>query len=86
MELLHQHLWPVYERLTSDALLSRCERKATQNASESFHASVWAKYSKTHFHCKEKVELAVSSAAAAYNFGPYLPTQGFRTLSNHWKD
>ncbi|GFO46988.1 hypothetical protein PoB_007349300 [Plakobranchus ocellatus] len=36
-----------------------------------FHASVWAKCSKTQFHCKAKVELAVISAAAAaaYNFG-----------------
>ncbi|GFO04396.1 hypothetical protein PoB_003090100 [Plakobranchus ocellatus] len=70
MELLHQHLWPVHERLTSDALLPRCERKATQNANESFHASVWAKCSNTQFHCKEKGELAVSSAAVACNFGP----------------
>ncbi|GFO27487.1 hypothetical protein PoB_005399200 [Plakobranchus ocellatus] len=70
MDLLHPHLSPIYERLTSDNLLSRCERKATQNANESFHSSVWAKCSKSQFHSRQRMEVAVTSAAAEYNFGP----------------
>ncbi|KAK3701973.1 hypothetical protein RRG08_017863 [Elysia crispata] len=69
-DLLHKHLMLIYERLTADNLLSRCERKANQNANESFHSSVWARCGKTVFHSKKKVQLAVVSAAAEYNFGP----------------
>ena len=60
----------IYERLTADNLLSKCERKANQNANESFHSSVWARCGKTVFHLNTKVQLAVVSAAAEYNFGP----------------
>ncbi|XP_005091180.1 uncharacterized protein LOC101848798 [Aplysia californica] len=74
-ELLHEHLRPVYERLTADSLLLRCERKATQNANESFHHSVWAKCSKTQFRSKQRVEVAVITAAAEFNFGPGYTTE-----------
>ena len=67
--MLHKHLWPIYERLTADTLLSRCERKANQNANESFHSSVWARCGTTVFYSKKKVQLAVASAAAEYNSG-----------------
>ena len=73
--LLHTHLKPIYDRLTADSLLRRCEKKATQNANESFHHSVWSKCSKTKFHSNQKVTNAVISAAAEFNFGPLYSAQ-----------
>ncbi|GFO40745.1 hypothetical protein PoB_006725000 [Plakobranchus ocellatus] len=54
----------------SNSSLIQCERKATFNTNESFHSSDWAKYSKNQFHSMERVEIAVTSAAAEYKFGP----------------
>ncbi|GFS17895.1 hypothetical protein ElyMa_006834100 [Elysia marginata] len=69
-DLLHKHLEPLYQRLTNLDLLWRCERKVTQNPSESFHHSVWSRCSKKNLHSLKRVHFAVISAAAEYNRGP----------------
>ncbi|GFO04042.1 hypothetical protein PoB_003054700 [Plakobranchus ocellatus] len=62
--LLHQHLEPIYNRLTSIDLFRRCELKTTQNPNESFHHSVWSRCSKKNFHSLRRVQFALVSAAA----------------------
>ncbi|GFO43741.1 opioid growth factor receptor [Plakobranchus ocellatus] len=79
--LLHKHLEPIYKRLTSDDLLKRCELKATQNPSESFHHSVWSRCSNKNLHSLPRVEFAVISAAAEYNRGPAAISTVKRALS-----
>lgn len=69
-DLLSPHILPVYERLTDDKLLQRCEKKATQNPNESLHNSIWSKCSKTDFHSRGRVEFSALTAIAEFNFGP----------------
>ena len=69
--LLHRYLEPIYERLASLKLLSKCELKTTQNPNESFHHSVWSRCSKKNFHSLKRVEFALISAAAEFNSGPF---------------
>lgn len=52
--LIWPHIKPVYERLTSEGLLARCELKGTQNSNESMHSVVWSKCPKIGFFFKEK--------------------------------
>ncbi|GFO27429.1 hypothetical protein PoB_005393400 [Plakobranchus ocellatus] len=61
--LLHQHLEPIHNQLTSIDLLRRCELKTTQNPNESFHHS-WSRCSKKNFHSLRRVQFALVSAAA----------------------
>lgn len=35
-------LLPIYERLSNERLLQRCQRGSTQNSNESFHSQIWA--------------------------------------------
>ncbi|GFO11869.1 hypothetical protein PoB_003837400 [Plakobranchus ocellatus] len=69
-KLLHQHLEPIYNRLSSVDLLRRCDIKTTQNPNESFHHSVWSRCSKKNFHSLKRVEFALLSAEAEQNSGP----------------
>ena len=71
-ELLEKRLMPVYERLTSDDLLARCERKGTQNANECLHSVVWAACSKVFFYSKDRVEYTLLRSISEFNFGPAL--------------
>ena len=59
----------VYERLTSDALLSRCLRGMTQNANESLHSQIWQRCPKHTFAGRGRVEIATISAVANFNSG-----------------
>ncbi|GFN94379.1 hypothetical protein PoB_002088500 [Plakobranchus ocellatus] len=47
--LLHEHLQPIYNRLSDNELLSLCLRHATNIANESLHSVIWSKCSKTKF-------------------------------------
>ena len=59
----------VYERLTADALLRRCERSATQNANESLNGLIWTMCPKESFCSKRTVETAVHLAVVTFNEG-----------------
>ena len=61
---------PIYDRLTSIELLTRCERKGTQNANESLHSVIWSKCPKTSFYSRPRVEFSAILAIAEFNFGP----------------
>ena len=67
---LWKYMKPVYERMASDELLTRCLRKGTQNSNESMHNTVWAKCPKTGFFCKDRVEFGLLLGIAEFNFGP----------------
>lgn len=60
---------PLYERLSTDELLARCARGATQNANESLHSLIWRKCPKETFISKKRIELAVATAVAEFNMG-----------------
>ena len=66
---LKQHLLPIYEDLSKDDLLERCLGGHTQNANESFNATVW-RISPKHLHCGLKVvEISAYIAARIFNEG-----------------
>ncbi|XP_048580316.1 uncharacterized protein LOC125563152 [Nematostella vectensis] len=62
-------LEPIYTRLTDPALLARCLPGYTQNANESLNALVWARCPKHKWHGRERVEMAVGSAAIHFSLG-----------------
>ena len=62
-------IMPVYQRLASDSLLSRCLLGKTQNANESLHSMIWRKCPKTIFVSKGRIEYAVGQAICEYNVG-----------------
>lgn len=64
---------PIYQRLGSTALLSRCVDGKTQNANEALHGVLWSKCPKTIFVCKSTLMMRVSEAICMYNNG-YLKT------------
>ncbi|GFO19999.1 hypothetical protein PoB_004650400 [Plakobranchus ocellatus] len=68
--LLHEHLQPIYNRLSDNELLSRCLRHATQNANESLRCVIWSKCSKTKFASSKKVRFSMLLAIAEYNHCP----------------
>lgn len=70
--LLEPFLLPVYERLTDEELLKRCESKATQNANESLHNCIWSKCPKHKFYSRRRVELATALGISEFNSGPLL--------------
>ncbi|GFR68339.1 hypothetical protein ElyMa_005606100 [Elysia marginata] len=59
----------VYERLTADALLSRCLKGLTHNANESLHAQIWHRCPKHVFALagRKRVELASTQAISSFN-------------------
>ena len=60
---------PVYQRLASDDLLSRCTSGKTQNSNESIHSLIWKLCPKDTFVSKKRVELAAISAVSQFNMG-----------------
>lgn len=66
-------LMPIYQRLGSSNLLSRCVDGKTQNANEALHGVLWSKCPKTTFVFKSTVLLRVSEGICTYNCG-YLKT------------
>ncbi|XP_052758504.1 uncharacterized protein LOC128202373 [Galleria mellonella] len=68
-EDLKQHLLPIYQDLSKDDLLERCLGGHTQNANESFNATVW-RLSPKHLHSGLKVvEISAYIAAGIFNEG-----------------
>lgn len=62
-------IMPVYCRLASDELLSKCTAGKTQNVNESVHSVIWRKCPKEIFVSKKKLEMAVTSAVTEFNMG-----------------
>lgn len=60
---------PIYERLSSTDLLSKCARLATQNANESLHSVIWNKCKKTTFLSRKKYELGITRGIGEFNMG-----------------
>jgi len=68
-EKVAKFLLPIYEDLSKEHLLSRCLGGHTQNANESFNATVW-RLTPKHLHSGLKiVEIAAYIAAAIFNEG-----------------
>jgi len=70
---LHQDvqkkILPIYKDLSRDDLLTRCLGGYTQNANESFNATVW-RLAPKHLHCGWKIiEIAAFLAAGMFNDG-----------------
>ena len=69
--LVWKHMKPIYQRLTTPQLLSRCELKGTQNANESLHSVIWgSRLSKTDFYSRPRVEFCTLLGIGEFNFGP----------------
>ena len=66
---------PVYQRLASDELLSRCIRGATENQNESLHSVIWRKCRKEIFISRKILEIAVSNSVAEFNMGCSATTE-----------
>ena len=62
-------LRPIFEKLTAEDLLSRCQMGLTQNSNESAHAVLWGKFSKTSFYGKTRLLLAVGETVCVFNTG-----------------
>ncbi|GFU68662.1 uncharacterized protein TNCV_308771 [Trichonephila clavipes] len=60
---------PIYQRLASSDLLSRCVRGLTQNSNEALHSMIWKRCSKEISASRSRVLIAVSSAISEFNVG-----------------
>ena len=64
-------LKPIFDRLTSDALLNRCLKGLTQNQNESLNGLLWSICPKIRFCGKEKLESCVCEAVNRFNTGAH---------------
>ena len=62
-------LLPIFRRLSSSELLSKCQMGLTQNANESINHLIWDRCPKTSFCSKVRIEAAVSEAVCCFNTG-----------------
>ncbi|GFU66943.1 uncharacterized protein TNCV_4295951 [Trichonephila clavipes] len=82
---------PVYQRLASNEILSRCTSGKSQNENESLHSVIWSHCPKESFQSKKRLEISVVTAVSEFNFvwiPVYLETytsKCFITLdANQW--
>ncbi|KAK3915688.1 Serine/threonine-protein kinase-like protein CCR2 [Frankliniella fusca] len=68
-EKVFQAILPVYKRLSSDELLSRCTKGQTQNANESLHSVIWKKCPKHIFISKSRMEIGITQGIGEFNMG-----------------
>ncbi|KAK4321309.1 hypothetical protein Pmani_007885 [Petrolisthes manimaculis] len=59
----------VYDRLTTDDLMSRCLQGLTQNRNEHLHSRIWKMCHKHRSVYKRSVDLATATATCNYNVG-----------------
>ncbi|XP_014483532.1 PREDICTED: uncharacterized protein LOC106749019 [Dinoponera quadriceps] len=78
-EEVYKAITPIYEKLTSDDLLTRCIGGFTQNSNESFNATVWSMAPKVTSSGKNVLDTAVYIAAGTYNDGL---TSAMRVMQN----
>ena len=62
-------LLPIFNRLSSDKVLSQCQRGLTQNQNESLNNVVWSKCPKRVFCGKSRLTISVCEAVTYYNEG-----------------
>ncbi|GFX34512.1 uncharacterized protein TNCV_3657501 [Trichonephila clavipes] len=60
---------PVYQRLASNEILSRCTSGKSQNANESLHNVIWSHCPKESFQSKKRLEISVVTDVSEFNFG-----------------
>ena len=60
---------PIYNELSSDALLSKCLHGLTQNQNESFNGTIWERLPKTKYYSMTQLEFGVYDAVAYFNIG-----------------
>lgn len=60
---------PVFDRLSSDSLLTKCTHGGTQNANESYHHVLWNHCPKEKFVGRQRLELAVADSTIVFNDG-----------------
>lgn len=63
------YIKPVFTRLSSDELLSKCTHGGTKNANEAYHHLLWARCPKEKFCGKSGIELATSISTITFNDG-----------------
>jgi len=61
-----EKILPVYERLSSEELMSRCTKLGTQNSNESLHACIWLRQPKHKSTSKKKLEVPLPIFAQKY--------------------
>lgn len=71
---------PIFEELSSDALLAKCVHGGTQNANEAFHNLIWYRCPKTTFVGRKRLEIAVYDATIVYNNGELKRGDIFKNL------
>ena len=81
---------PVFERLSSDDLLSKCTHGGTQNAKEAFHHIIWQRVPKEKFCGTQRLKLGVDMATLSFNDGERGVAATFGALglpitSNQWQ-
>jgi len=69
MQLVLQHLRPIFLDLSKDELLHKCLHGKTQNQNESFNGTVWNRLPKTQYIGLDQFELGVYDAVAHFNIG-----------------
>ncbi|KYN19307.1 PREDICTED: uncharacterized protein LOC108761628 [Trachymyrmex cornetzi] len=66
---IQEHVFPIFENLSNDDLLQRCLGGHTQNANESFNATIW-RIAPKHLNSGLKItEIAAYLAAGIFNEG-----------------
>ena len=79
-------LKPIFERLSHERLLERCQLGLTHNLNESFNNTIWMRCPKTNFCGQQCVNFAVSEAVCVFNKGAgskvrMLRTSGIKNVS-----
>ncbi|KAK3887038.1 hypothetical protein Pcinc_008803 [Petrolisthes cinctipes] len=64
-----QQVKAVYERLTTDDMMSRCLQGLTQNRNEHLHSRIWKVSPKHRCASKRMVDFATATAVCTYNVG-----------------
>ncbi|GFU83684.1 uncharacterized protein TNCV_1412221 [Trichonephila clavipes] len=60
---------PVYHRLASNEILSRCISGNSQNGNESLYSVIWSHCPKESIQSKKRVEISLVTAVCEFNFG-----------------
>ena len=67
--VFRKELKPIFERLSGDELLSRCQKGLTQNQNEALNNVLWSKCPKRVFCGKQRLECCVASSVLQWNAG-----------------
>ena len=68
LEIVHK-VRPIYQALSKDTELEKCLHGKTQNANESFNATIWERVPKTNYVSLRKLEFGVYDAVGHFNIG-----------------